>query len=250
MLVSSVSDGKEEILIGVEREDVKKVELISKSTLENTGVIGIKTKDTFIPLVTPSGILKGKIKVKYAIITEKVALGVTRVVGFLKPIKEMMAKEIADFVSKAFETSEGMVLLVDVHKIHSSGTDMEIIFETDKMEGEISSNHSEGETLIVLSYEGKDWVVKPENVRGIVDKMNEFAIGGIKGFVTYENRVIPVIGKRGKWIVIFENVGLLCDRVDRLKGTILDNGKEEKWAVIEQRKIPFLTPKGVKRIGI
>ena len=249
MLVSSVSDGEEEVLIGIEREKVKKVEFISKDILENSGVLGIKTGDAFIPLVAPSGILKGKIKVKYMIVTERVAVGVTRIVGFLKPTKEMKAREIADFVDKAFETSEGIVFLIDLQKVHPRSGDMDIVFEVHGVKDSPTSD-LKGESLILLNYEGKDWVVRPDKIKGIAERMNEFKVGKIKGFVTYENKVIPVFGSGGKWIVILEDVGLLCTRVDRLRGTVLNIEGKEKWAAVGQRKIPFLNLEGVRKIGI
>jgi len=249
MLVSSVSDGEEEVLIGIEREKVKKVEFVSKDILENSGVLGIKTGDTFIPLVAPSGILKGKIKVKYMIVTERVAVGVTRIVGFLKPTKEMKTKGIVDFVDKAFETSEGIVFLIDLQRMHSRSEDMNIVFEVQGVK-DVTTSDLEGESLILLNYEGKEWVVRQGMVKGITKRMNEFKLGKIRGFVTYENKVIPVFGSEGKWIVILEDMGLLCTKVERLKGAVLNIEGKEKWAAVGQRKIPFLNLEGVKKAGI
>lgn len=249
ILVSSISDTEKEILIGIEREKVKKIEFVSKDILEDSSIPGLKIGTTFLPLVVPSGILEGRIKVKHVIVTEKIAVGVTKVVGFLKPVKEMTSGRIADFVNKVFETTEGIVFLIDPQKIHSSRKDMDIMFEHRKIEKTITSDSKE-KSLILLNYEGKDWIVEPNVIKGITEKMNVFKIGKIKGFVTYENNVIPVFGNEGKWIVIFENVGLLCKRIDRVKGTILNIGEKEKWAIVSQQKIPFLDLEGVKEFGI
>ncbi|RKX54538.1 MAG: hypothetical protein DRP24_06075, partial [Thermotoga sp.] len=197
----------------------------------------------------PSGILKGKIKVKYMIVTERVAVGVTRIVGFLKPTKEMKTKGIVDFVDKAFETSEGIVFLIDLQRMHSRSEDMNIVFEVQGVK-DVTTSDLEGESLILLNYEGKEWVVRQGMVKGITKRMNEFKLGKIRGFVTYENKVIPVFGSEGKWIVILEDMGLLCTKVERLKGAVLNIEGKEKWAAVGQRKIPFLNLEGVKKAGI